>query len=989
VSALSTHLTELPTNYRVIGPDLISDWPGTLPHRIDQVAQGNQDKIALTDGFGSNLTYSDMISRVEAISEALQNGGIGADSRVLVFQQAASDWVCSMLAIMRIGGIYVPLDLRNPMPRLAAVAEDCEPSAVLADSTTLDDVTQLHVSTALVIDVSRVELKPSTRIPNCARPDSPAAILYTSGSTGTPKGIMVTHSGLRNEIEGYTKTWKLGAETVLQQSAFTFNHSSDQIYTGLVNGGMVYIVPWSKRGDPLEITEIVQQYSITYTKTTPSECSLWMQYGGDNLRQAAAWRLAFGGGEPLTSTVTAEFADLGLPQLRVFNSYGPTEISISSTKMEIEYCDKKTLADGRIPCGYSLPNYTTYVVDEQLKPLPAGMPGEVCIGGAGVSLGYLNNKELTSQHFVPNPFASPEHVANGWTRMYRTGDIGHLQDGGAMVFHSRMAGDTQVKIRGLRLELCDIESNIISAAGGVLREAIVTLREGDPDFLVAHVVFAPQHDIMEKEAFLEHLLSRLPIPQYMIPVVAITLDQLPLTNHSKVDRKAMKNMPLPQRARSAQEDVELTETMVQLKRVWQDVLGNKELGFDITPSTSFFLVGGNSLLVIRLQSRIRQAFNVVVRLVDLLGANTLSHMARKIEESSSVELIDWEEETAPPAIPSFLRNGPEIRADQQKTKTVLVTGGTGFLAKYLLPQLAASPDVGTIHCIAVRDRPSEGPRKLFASSKIVSHSGDLSAPLLGLSEDEFRALSSQVDVIIHMGAARSFWDNYHVLRPSNVHPTKELVKLAAPRRVSIHYISTVGVLPRETAAEDAVSAAAHVPPVDGTNGYVATRWASERILERSAASLGLPTSVYRFLPSAQQPSPKRELDEFVRFVDVSGVIPDMSGWEGRIDMIPAEQAAHWLCGSILLEQRADEIKPAAAAAAPQFSHYESSIAINVAELRTYIEQQRGDRGLEQMPGLRWIGRIKALGFDYFLTSQEATVEGSGGGEGGAKFESRR
>ena len=985
--ALSTHLTELPTNYHVLGPNLISDWPETLPHRIDQVAQENQDKIALMDGIGSILTYSDMISRIEAIGEALQNAGIGAGSRVLVFQQAASDWVCSMLAIMRIGGTYVPLDLRNPMPRLAAVADDCKPSAVITDGTTLDNVTQLNVPYALVIDVSRVELRSSTRIPNCARSNSPAAILYTSGSTGTPKGIMVTHLGLRNEIEGYTKMWKLGAERVLQQSAFTFNHSSDQIYTGLVNGGMVYIVPWSKRGDPLEITKIVQQHSITYTKATPSEYSLWMQYGGDSLRQAAKWRFAFGGGEPLTSTVTHEFADLGLPQLRVFNSYGPTEISISSTKMEIEYRDKKILEDGRIPCGYSLPNYTTYVVDEQLKPLPAGMPGEVCIGGAGVSLGYLNNKELTSQYFVPNPFASPEYVANGWTRMFRTGDIGHLQDDGAMVFHSRIAGDTQIKIRGLRLELCDIESNIISAAEGVLREAIVTLREGDPDFLVAHVVFAQQHDIVDKEAFLEHLFSHLPIPQYMIPIAAIPLDQLPLTNHSKVDRKAMKNMPLPQRARRAQEDVELTETMMQLKSVWQDVLGNKELGFDITPSTSFFLVGGNSLLVIRLQSRIRQIFNVVVRLVELLGANTLSQMARKIEESSSVDLIDWEEETAPPPIPSFLTD-PEIRTGQQKTKTVLITGGTGFLSKYILPQLAASPDVGTIHCVAVRDKPSEGPRKLFPSSKIVSHGGDLSTPLLGLSEDEFRALSSQVDVILHMGAMRSFWDNYHMLRPSNVHPTKELVKLAAPRHIPIHYISTVGVLPQGTAA-DAVSAAAYVPPVDGTNGYVASRWASERILERSAASLGLSTSVYRFLPSAQQVSPKRELDEFVRFIDVSGVIPDLSGWEGRIDMIPAEQAAHWLCESILLEQRVDEKKPAAAAAATQFLHYESPIVINVAELRTYVEQQRGDRGLERMPGLGWIGRIKALGFDYFLASQEATVESSAGGEGGAKFESRR
>ena len=958
---------------------MTSDWPGTLPHRIDQVALENQDKVALVDGIGSNLTYSEMSSRIEAIAEALQNAGVGAGSRVLVFQQAASDWACSMLAIMRTGAIYVPLDLRNPMPRLAAVANDCEPSAILADSTTSNDVMQLNVPNAVAINVSGVERKPSIHIPNSAQPNSPAAILYTSGSTGTPKGIMVTHLGLRNEIEGYTKTWKLGAERVLQQSAYTFNHSSDQIYTGLVNGGTVYTVPWSKRGDPLEVTKIISEQSITYTKATPSEYSLWMQYGGDSLRQANEWHFAFGGGEPLTSTITQEFADLDLPQLHVFNSYGPTEISISSTKKEIEYREKKKMEDGRIPCGYSLPNYATYIVDEQLKALPAGMPGEICLGGAGVSLGYLNNQELTNQYFVSNPFAPPEYVANGWTRMYRTGDIGHLQSDGAMVFHNRIAGDTQIKIRGLRLELCDIESNIISAAGGALREAIVTLREGDPDFLVAHVVFAPQHSVTDKEAFLENLLNHLPIPQYMIPVAAIPLDQMPLTNHSKVDRKVLKNVPLPQRTQSTQGDEELTETMVQLKRVWQDVLGNKDFSFEITPSTSFFLVGGNSLLVIRLQSRIRQVFNVVVRLAELLGANTLGQMARKIEESFSVDLINWEEETAPPSIPSFLNGSADVTADQPKTKTVLVTGGTGFLSKYILPQLAASPEVSTIHCIAVRDKPSEEPRKLFSSSKIVPHSGDLTAPLLGLSEDEFRTLSSQADVILHMGAVRSFWDNYQVLRRSNVHPTKELIKLAAPRQIPIHYISTLGVLPQGSST-DAISAAANVPTVDGTNGYVASRWASERILERSAEKLGVPISIYRFLQSTQQPSPKHELDELVRFVDVSGVMPDMNGWEGRIDMAPAREASNWLYESILPEQQADGSKSTAA----QFLHYESPITINVADLRTYLEEQRGDRGLERMPGLRWIGRIKALGWDYFLTSQEATV-----GDEGARFESRR
>ncbi|KAF2678702.1 hypothetical protein K458DRAFT_435696 [Lentithecium fluviatile CBS 122367] len=970
------------------GPNLVSDWPATLPHRIEDVAQQNLDRVALMDGTSKVLTYSDMTNRIEAISEALRRVGVDAGSRVLVFQQPTADWTCSMLAIMRIGAVYVPLNLREPISRLSAVAKDCEPRAILADASTFEEAPLLRNSDSHILNVSELPNAASAHIPVCAQADAPAAILYTSGSTGTPKGITVTYAGLRNEIEGYTKTWGLGAERVLQQSAFTFNHSSDQMYTGLVNGGMVYIVPAEKRGDPMEITKIIQEHSITYTKATPSEYLMWIQFGADSLKQASSWRFAFGGGETLTTLVTEEFASLNIPLLRFFNSYGPTEISISSHKIEIPYREKETVENmGRIPCGYSLPNYYTYVVDEQLQPVPVGMPGEIYLGGAGVSLGYLNNQELTDKHFVPNPFATPEDVARGWTHMYRTGDIGHLLPDGAMVFHSRMAGDSQVKIRGLRIELSDIESNIISAAGGALREAVVTLREGDPAFLVAHVVFAQHHNVSDKETFLHNLLGRLPIPQYMIPVMAIPLPKFSLNNHSKVDRKAVQKLPLPERTSGPKAAMEtMTETMIQLERVWRDVLGTHvdKLHIELDPSTNFFLVGGNSLLVIRLQARVREVFHVVIPLYKLMGSNTLGDMARTIEESTSVDTINWEKETIPPTIPSFLDNLPE--RSKKVAKTVLVTGATGFLGKYVLPQLAARPDIGTIHCVAVRDKHHEG--GLFTAPNVSYHAGDLSLPLLGLGADEFRDLSSDVDVILHMGAVRSFWDNYHVLRPSNVESIKELVKLAAPRQVPIHYISTVGVLPRdeEVTVAKAGSAAANVPSGEGSDGYVASKWAGERILERSVESLGVPSRIYRFLPASQEQALQKQelMDALIGFVDALGLTPDMGVWNGRVDLIPAKQIAHWL-GESVVNATAGTV--ASDAASAQFLHYESPLTFHTDELSEYIKQQRGDRkDLKSMPFLPWLGRCKALGFSYLIASQQATV---GDGEGGLALESRR
>ncbi|KAF4119349.1 hypothetical protein GMORB2_4868 [Geosmithia morbida] len=691
---VTDNATDSLIKFRVQTGLLVSAWSATLPSRIDGVARDSKDRPAAKDDLGNHLTYAELIDRTEAIAEALQSSGVSAGHCVPVFQTASADWICSMLAIVRLGAVY--------------------PAAVLVDTTTRDDVEQLNVPNASIIDVSTVGAEVSKPVGNVSKADEPAAILYTSGSTGTPKGIVVTHAGLRNEIEGYTNMWKLGAERTLQQSAFTFNHSCDQIYTGLSNGGIVYVVPWSKRGEPEEIARIIREEGITYTKATPAEYSLWLQYGIDHLKHATSWRAAFGGGEPMTSALTNAFADLNLPQLRLHNSYGLTEVSISSTKLELDYHDREAMADGRFPCGLSLSNYHAYIVDDKLQPLPAGMPGELCIGGAGVSLGYLKNRELTGKLFVANPFATADDVANGWTRMYRTGDICHLQDDGSMVFHNRIAGGTQVRIRGLRIELSDIESNIVATSEGVVKEAVVSLRRGDPDFLVAHVAFTAGHEpdtAAEAEAYLDGLLSRLQIPQYMVPVMAIAIEKMPLTNHSKTDRRALKEIALPRRtqagARGAVGDEELTETMLQLK-----------------------------------------------------------------------------------------------------------------------------------------------------------------------------------------------------------------------------------------------------------------------------------STIYRFLPAqvSRVATSQFVLDEFVRPVDVSGIAPDLTGWDGRMDMMPAQQASSWILDSILDSAENGRV-------GVNFKHIENPTVVDIEELRSTIKAERPRTvGSEMMPGLKWIGHIKKLGFDFLLTSQEASVQG-GGAEG--VFVSRR
>ena len=820
-------------------------------------------------------TYAEILTNASAIGATLQAAGATAASPVAVLLEPSHAWVSSLLGIMRIRAVYLPLDLSLPWARLAAMVHDCQPNIVLVDKDSKQYVNKLERSEMHVIDVASIELKDEfTAI--SASPDDPAVILYTSGSSRAPKGIILKHEGLRNWIEPSAQSFNIGREIVLQQTSSTFDLSLIQVFTALCFGGSLSIIPRHQRGDADAISKIIGDQGVTFTGATPSEYKTWLHYGKRNLHSSAAWKTALCAGEPVSSSLVAQFASLDRTDLKVYNVYGPTETSFTCTAKQV----KLNPSCGVIAAGRPLPNYSVYVVDDQLRPLPIGILGEIYIGGPGVGLGYLNQPELTSARFVPNVIDKPKGGVSNWNKMHRSGDLGRWLHDGQLLVEGRI--DTQVKLRGLRIDLAEIELAILDVAHGKLCDAVVSVRRSPPhqhEFLVAHIVHAQTDNDGRDLGFIQSRLSRR-LPKYMCPAAFVFLSKMPTTTSGKLDRRLIAELPLSsdghqlEVSQRKEQVVSMTDTETRLNKIWGEILG---LQHRITAQTDFFHVGGSSLLLLSLQAHIKEAFNCEMPLVRMFESSTLSAMAQQIDQGFSYDVeadaIDWVKETALP--PELLHLNTKTAHPLTYTspkfnprpKFVALTGATGQLGSALLNSLVAEPLIDHVHCIGVRNMRDRTDIATLDKNKVTMHEGDLVLPDLGLSEDVAAAVFGSIDAVIHNGADMSYLKTYASLRAANLQSTKDLVKMVARysgrRSVPFHYVSTVSVgnilatslansdvgsrphapdvqdIERSESVFYPVSVAKYPPPsvvpsseiARTAHGYVATKWASEVFLE--------------------------------------------------------------------------------------------------------------------------------------------------------------
>jgi amino acid adenylation domain-containing protein/thioester reductase-like protein len=800
-------------------------------------AEKTPDQVAIVFQ-AQQLTYWQLNQKANQLAHYLKASGVQPETLVGLCVERSLDMFVALLGILKAGGAYIPLDPNYPTERLAFIMADAQVSVV---------VTQQHLQTIIPTahtvcldqDWPTIDQQPTHNPAAQSQLTHLVYVIYTSGSTGKPKGVQITHGALVNLLQSMQQEPGLTADdTLLAITTISFDLSVPDLYLPLITGARIRLIERALAADAVKLAKILSDPTVTFVQATPATWQLVL---------AAGWsgnpRLkVLCGGEALPRSLANQ---LLARCAALWHMYGPTETTVWSMVAKVQPGDRA------IPLGHPLANTQIYLVNTQsrrqrdpIQLVTAGASGEIYLGGQGVARGYLNRPELTAEKFIPDPFS-----ADPTARIYKTGDLARYLPDGNIEIIGRI--DHQVKIRGHRIELGDIEATLSQHAA--VQEAVVIAREdvaGDRR-LVAYVVLHLQGEPLRSAPLRAWLKAQL--PDYMVPALVVFMTALPLTPNGKVDRRAL---PLP--ILDEQEVVALPTTAIekQLTEIWTEILGIA-VGID----QDFFESGGNSLGAALLLARINASFPVELTLECLFKAPTIAGLA------SAIATVQSSGNTA-----AFKITPAELQADAvldpaihpimmtpQAPQHILLTGATGFIGAFLVPELLRRYPQAHLYCLvraAHQDAASERLRHSLEryelwqddfGTRIIPVIGDLAQPLLGLSELQFCELADRLDVIYHSGALVNLVYPYSALRNANVLGTEAILRLATQvKTIPVHYISTIDVFhSTDYAGLPLLLESDNLANCEGyTEGYAQSKWVAEKLV-MTARDRGLPVCIYR------------------------------------------------------------------------------------------------------------------------------------------------
>jgi amino acid adenylation domain-containing protein/thioester reductase-like protein len=767
--------------------DTQADYPSdkTMPQLLDEQAAETPDNIAVACGERS-ITYRELTDRSDRLAARLRELGVGRDCIVgLVFYRSI-EMVVAVWGVMKAGGAYLPIDPDNPPERAAHMLTECGTKIVLTHHAA--HITPLRSCKILNLDEPESYAEKGTYQKEYPNPNDLAYVIYTSGSTGKPKGAMLEHRGLVNRLWWMQRRYPLTQESViLQKTPYTFDVSVWELMWWALAGAQVFMLTPGGEKDPSAIIDAIKEQRITTMHFVPSMLNAFLQYleSSGRSEELSSLRQVFASGEAL-----------GLEQVRRFNRllnrpfgtdlynlYGPTEATV-----DVSYFDcSPEITLNCVPIGRAIDNTRLYILDPHLNLLPIGIAGELYIGGVGLARGYIGQPELTKERFIPDPYMPGE-------RIYKTGDLARWFAQGDIEYLGRL--DHQLKIRGFRVELGEIENHLVQHKA--IREAVVTgIEYAGQKHLCAYYVAEREIAYRDLRAHIQRKL-----PEYMVPSFFVRMPFLPVSANGKIDRKAL---PVPLVANEKRSYIQPSNPIeTRLCEVAEDVLRLKRIGIE----DNLFELGADSLSVIAILTQIyHEGWGLSA--ADFYSCSNIRELAARAAGSTSLE-EDHLEIEAP-----IIRFGKDdtgtgyssmSKAASKPLGDVLLTGSTGFLGAHLLHELLTRTD-STVHCLVRAKNNQEAADRLESAMvfyfgqegrllldrRVRAICGDISCPAFGLPNDDYEFLGKTVDTVIHSAAMVKYFGPYDQIRKINVEGTQEVIDFCNHFNCFLGHVSTVSI----------------------------------------------------------------------------------------------------------------------------------------------------------------------------------------------------
>ena len=590
----------------------------TCLHQIfeDQVEQTPHATAVTFEG--QKLTYAELNRRANQLAHRLIKLGVGPEVPVAICMERSLALPVALLAVLKAGGAYVPLEPSYPRERLDFIIEETRAPVVLTERAVAE--TQSFGVHAISLDSDFAELATeNTENPRREVTDENLCyVIYTSGSTGQPKGAMLHHRGVRNRLLWGITDYRLGpGDVVLHKTPLTFDVSVWEIFAPLLSGACLLIAKPGGHQDAAYQLDLMAREKVTHVDYVPTMLEVLLE--SDGLDRCDHLKIVTAAGEALTRELRDRF--YSQTNAKLYNLYGPTEASLAVTYWVCEPDGTERV----IPIGRPMSNVKIYILDKQLQPVPIGVAGELHIGGVAPGRGYLKRPDLAADKFIPDAFSE-----KGGERLYKTGDLARYRSDGAIEFLGRL--DHQVKIRGMRMELGEVEAALCQHPG--VREAVILPYEitAGNKSLVAYVV-SKQEPLPTGDELRNYLRQRL--PEYMVPAAFVVLTELPLLSNGKLNRRALPSpeefLAQPEEAYIAPEN-DLEETIAA---VWQEVFGLERVSIH----SNFFDLGGNSLLLAKVHNKLRAALNREIQVIDLFKHSTIHSLANYLGETEGTPVL--------------------------------------------------------------------------------------------------------------------------------------------------------------------------------------------------------------------------------------------------------------------------------------------------------------------------------------------------------------